>query len=131
MHDDAQHDASPQMPRRVLVADGDPNVRAALRLLLARQPDFRVVGESHTVDELMRDAAASQPAVILLDWELGDLHAGDHLADLRRVCPAAALIALSTHAEQRQRALAAGATAFVWKGEAPTQLLAALGTSRT
>jgi DNA-binding NarL/FixJ family response regulator len=123
---DAMLEGAPNRPCRVLIADGDPNVRAALRLLLARHPDFRVVGESHNLDALLRDTAASQPDVIVLDWELRDLHTGGHLARLRSLCPTAATIALSTRDEQRQPALAAGAAAFVCKGEPPAQLLLAL-----
>jgi DNA-binding NarL/FixJ family response regulator len=110
----------------VLVADGDPNVRAALRLLLARNPEFRVVGESQDASGLLRDAAIAEPELILLDWELPGLHAGGRLNELRRACPTVVLVALSTHDEQRARALEAGVSAFVGKGEAPTRLLAAL-----
>ncbi|MBV9354024.1 MAG: response regulator transcription factor [Chloroflexi bacterium] len=115
----------------MLVADGDPNVRAALRLLLARNPEFRVVGESRDMPDLLRDAATAEPDLILLDWELPGLHTGGRLAALRRSCPTALLVALSTHDEQRQRALDAGVCAFVSKSETPTRLLAALHAART
>ena len=110
----------------MLVADGDPNVRAALRFLLARDPAFRVVGSSHHLAELLESVAAAQPDLILLDWELPDLHAGANLAHLRNLCPEAAIIALSTRDEQRPRALEMGAAAFVGKREPPAQLLATL-----
>lgn len=113
-------------PCRVLVADDDPNVRAALRLLLARDPAFRVVGSHHRLADLLDAVAAAQPDLILLDWELADLHAGTNLADLRNLWPDAAIIALSTRDEQRPRALQGGVAAFVGKGEPPAQLLAAL-----
>ena len=113
-------------PRSVLVADGDPNVRAALRLLLARDPALRVVHESQDVTELLRDAAAVEPELVLLDWDLPGLLTSGAVAELRRLCPAAALIALSTRDEQRPRALAAGAAAFVGKSEPPARLVAVL-----
>jgi CheY-like chemotaxis protein len=115
----------------VLVADGDPNVRAALRLLLARNPEFRVVGESRDVPDLLRDAATVEPALILLDWELPGLHTGGRLAALRRSCPTAVLVALSTHDEQRPRALEAGVALFVGKSEPPARLLPALALAQT
>ena len=117
---------APSKPCRVLVADGDPNVRAALRLLLARDPTFRVVGSSHHLAELLEAVATAQPDLILLDWELPDLHAAANLSHLRDLCSQSAVIALSTRDEQRARALELGAAAFVGKREPPAQLLATL-----
>ncbi|MBV9322792.1 MAG: response regulator [Chloroflexi bacterium] len=117
---------APSRPCRVVVADGDPNVRAALRLLLARDPALRVVGSHHQLAELLEAVAAAQPDLILLDWELPDLHAAANLAHLRSLCPTAAIIALSTRDEQRARALELGAAGFVGKREPPAQLLAML-----
>ncbi|MBV9601583.1 MAG: response regulator [Chloroflexi bacterium] len=109
-----------------MVADGDPNVRAALRLLLARDPAFRVVGSSDHLGELLEAMATTQPHLILLDWELPDLHAAANLTHLRNLCSKAAVIALSTRDEQRARALELGAAGFVGKREPPAQLLAML-----
>jgi len=109
----------------VLVAVGDQHVRAALRLLLARDPAFRVVGDSQDVTELLRDAAAAEPELVLLDGDLPGLLTGGAVAELRRLCPAA-FIALSTRDEQRPRALAAGVAAFVGKSEPPARLLTVL-----
>jgi two-component system, NarL family, response regulator DesR len=110
----------------VLIADDEPHVGAALRLLLARQPAFRVVGWSPDLAALLDAAATHRPDVILLDWELPDLHADGALGQLRHACPDAALIALSTHDELRRPALLAGAAAFVCKTDTPAQVLAAL-----
>lgn len=110
------------MPCRVLIADSDASVRAALRLLLARQPDFRVVGESRDLEELLEQADTSQPDVILLDWELPGLRSDGHSAPL----PGPTSVVLSTRDEQRNRALASGAAAFVCKGESPSRLLETL-----
>jgi DNA-binding NarL/FixJ family response regulator len=116
----------PQKSFSVLVADSDPNVRAALRLLLARQPRFRVVAESQNAGELFHDSATLQPDLILLDWGLRGLDAPGHLRDLSRLSAEATIIALSTHDEVRQAALDLGATAFVSKSESPLQLLQVL-----
>ena len=108
--------------RRVLVADGDAVVRAALRLLLARNPLFRVVAESASVEELQRDTAGAEPDLILLDMDLRGLT----LDAMRQTCGITSTILLSTRDERRQAALDAGATAFVCKSESPQQLLAVL-----
>ncbi|MBV9171559.1 MAG: response regulator transcription factor [Chloroflexi bacterium] len=113
----------PQRSCHVLVAESNPDVRAALRLLMARHPELRVVGEAQNVDELLRDMQSLQPDIVLLDCELRGFVFGQHFAQLRGRC---AVVALSTHEEQRQLALDAGAAAFVSKTESPVQLLATL-----
>src|SRR5215471_10796256 len=94
-------------PCRVLLAESDPDVRAALRLLLERMPRFMLVGQSDNVHELLRDSALLQPQVILLDLKLRGLRLDDHLATLQRTSQGVATIALSTHDEHRQHALQA------------------------
>jgi DNA-binding NarL/FixJ family response regulator len=110
----------------VLVAEGDPNVRTALRVVLERMPRVRVVGQSENVDELLRDSAVLHPDVILVDLELHGMRADNHLAALRSSSHGAAMIALSTHDEMREPALHAGAMAFVCKRESPLRLLETL-----
>jgi DNA-binding NarL/FixJ family response regulator len=117
---------SERAPRRVMILDGDEDVRSALRLLLTHQPEFLVIGESDEPEVVLTEAAATQPDIIVLDWDLRALHRGDQLANLRRACPEARIVALSTRDEERQAALAAGLAAWVCKSEAPAQLLAAL-----
>jgi DNA-binding NarL/FixJ family response regulator len=111
---------------RVLIADGNPAVVAALRLLLARHPDFAVVGESTTVQDLLRQTVDVRPDVLVLDCELGDLDIETHLAQLRKLHGPVQIVALSTRDERRSQALDAGACVFVSKGESPRHLLETL-----
>jgi DNA-binding NarL/FixJ family response regulator len=111
---------------RVMIADGDPGVVAALRLLLTRHPDFDVVGESTTIQDLLRQTADIRPDVIVLDCELRDLDIHAHVAQLRLLHGDVGIVALSTRDERRSQALAAGASAFVSKGESPPYLLETL-----
>jgi DNA-binding NarL/FixJ family response regulator len=110
-------------PLRVLIADDDPRVRRALRALLAGEPDLAVAGEAAAAGEVLARARALGPTVILLDLRLP--RAADGLALL----PALAewpIVVLSVRGGLRAAALAAGAAAFVEKGEAPEAVLAAL-----
>lgn len=104
--------------KRVLIVDADSNVRAALRLLLARQANFRVIGEAHEAAGLQLSLA---PDVVLLDWQLRPL-----LETLRTKWSKAQVIVLSLRDEHRDDALAAGAQAFVSKCEAPGKVLETL-----
>ena len=123
---EAQYDTPSARPRRVLLAENDPDVRTALHLVLERKRGFLLVGQCQNACELLRDSAALRPDVILLDLELRGLHLDHDLAALQRVSHGAVTVALSTRDEQCQAALRAGATAFVCKGESPLKLLETL-----
>ena len=111
---------------RVLLADDQSKVRSALRLLLDQEPELSVVGEATEADELLAQVGTACPDIVLLDWELPGLSRHDLLSTLRARCPHLKVIALSGRPEARQAALAAGADAFVSKGDPPEQLLAAV-----
>ena len=111
---------------RVLLADDQSKVRSALRLLLEQEPELSVVGEAAEVEDLLAQVEATQPDLVLLDWELPGLRADDRLSALRTLCPRLKVIALSGRPEARRAALSAGADAFVSKGDPPEQLLAAV-----
>lgn len=114
------------MPMRILVADEEPKVRFALRVLLARRAGCEVVGETENAEELLIQAEAIHPDLILLGWELPGLKAADSLAALRVICPKIIVIALSGWPEARRAALTAGADVFVSKVDPPERLLKAI-----
>lgn len=119
---------------RVLLADDQSQVRSALRLLLEQEPELSIVGEVATAGELLTQIEETCPDVVLLDWELPGLRTADPstssgqrpLTALRTLCPHLLVIALSGRPEACQAALAAGADAFVSKGDPPERLLAAV-----
>jgi len=110
----------------ILIADDQPKVRFALRVLLSRQPGCEVVGEAVNAEDLLAQSEAACPDLVLLGWELPGLAAIDPLTALRQVCPDLVVIALSGWPEARRAALTAGADAFVSKSNPPEQLLAAI-----
>jgi len=111
---------------RVLLADDQSKVRSALRLLLEQQPGLSVVSEAAEAEDLLAQVEATQPDLVLLDWELPGLRTDDRLSTLRRLCPRLKVIALSGQLEARRAALTAGADGFVSKGDPPEQLLTTL-----
>jgi DNA-binding NarL/FixJ family response regulator len=126
---------------RVLVADDQATVRSALRWLLKEQPGFHVVGEVIKGEKLLDQAAAVQPDLVLLDWELCGLSpalnraAGQGrrrlLDSLHALKSRPKVIVLSSRPEMHQAALDAGADAFVSKGDPPARLLAILRATNT
>jgi len=109
---------------RILVADDQPRVKYAMRVLLETQPGVKVVGEAMDVQSLLAETKANRPDLVLLDWELPGLAMVDSLSALRQTCPDLRVVALSVRPEARQAALLAGVDAFVSKMEPPDRLLA-------
>ena len=108
---------------RILLADDEPNVRFALRVLLEQRAGYQVVGEVDDMGDLVAGIRTVCPDVVLLDWGFRDSEMDALLPVLRQHCPDLTVIVLSGRPEARQAALAAGADAFVSKTDQPEQLL--------
>ncbi len=111
---------------RILLADSQPKVRFALRVLLEHQAEFEIVGEIEDDKELLARTEAISPDLVLLHWRLNGSVAADVLPELRAVCPGLRVIVLSARPEAQEAALAAGADAFVSKVDPPERLMAAI-----
>jgi DNA-binding NarL/FixJ family response regulator len=111
---------------RILLADGQPRVRFAMRVLLERQPGVEVIGEAVDAEDLLTQVEMTCPDLVLLGWELPGLAPLDLLSALRKVGPGLLVIALSGRPEAHRAALGAGVDAFVSKGDPPERLLAAI-----
>lgn len=111
---------------RVLIADDQPSVRSALRLLVEQLPEATVVGDAADGAWLQVLLRTAQPDLLLLDWGLPKLAATSSLDTLRAACPKMAIIVLSGDLDARSHALAAGADAFVSKSDPPQQVVAVL-----
>ena len=111
---------------KILLADDNPEVRSALRLLLEQEPVSAMVIDVEDAQELRVHLNGDCPLVLLLDWELPGLQSGDILSLVRAHCPRMKVIALSSKYEARQAALSAGVDAFVSKAEPPEQILSTI-----
>ncbi len=108
---------------RILVADSDARVRLALHTLLKQEPGHFVVRESGDVGSLATQVRELRPDLVLLDWELPGRPAAALLLALHGLDYHPRIIVLSTRPESELDALAAGADAFVYKGDPPERLL--------
>lgn len=115
---------------RVLLADDQPALRSAVRLLLEQEPGVNIVAEVADTQTLLARTADLHPDLVLLDWELPGLN---HAAAARAVlnalyasCPNLQVVVFSGRPEANRHAMAAGASAFVSKADPPERLLAAL-----
>ena len=111
---------------RILIADDQPNVRSALRLLLEQVSNLEIVGEVADAASLLLLLATKQPDLLLLDWELPGLPA-DHLMRLLRFeQPHLQVLAMSSRPEAQQEAEFAGANGFMSKGDPPETVFTTL-----
>jgi DNA-binding NarL/FixJ family response regulator len=106
---------------RVLLADDDPHVRSALRLLLEDEGPVSIVAECSSGSGLVDAVVRSGAQVVLLDWDLPGLAPGE-LDRLRVAAPTCAVVALSGRPEHRREALSAGVE-FASKGDSPEGLI--------
>ena len=107
---------------RVYVADGKPEERSALRLLLL-DLKMNVVGEAADWATTLADAPDTRLDMLLVEWDLLPNSPTAALEILRKACPAALVIVLISHLDARQQAaLSAGADAFISKGETPERV---------
>jgi DNA-binding NarL/FixJ family response regulator len=108
---------------RILVADNDARVRLALHTLLGQEPGQVSIRESADIGSLGLQVREFRPDLVLLDWELPGRPAAALLLALHGLEHHPRIIVLSTRPESEVEALAAGADAFVCKGDPPEQLL--------
>jgi DNA-binding NarL/FixJ family response regulator len=111
---------------RVVVADDQPDVRSALRLMLEEKSGITQVTEVSTSQELLVRVKSNCPDLVLLDFELPGTRPEELLKSLRLLCPGIKIIALSSRPQMKQMALKYGADTFVCKSDPPEILLKAL-----
>lgn len=108
---------------RILIADDQPNVRYALRVLFKQRPDLVLVGEAMDAFELQAMLSTTNPGMLIVDWMLPGLVEIGSIAELQRCKGSLIVIALSGRPELGREALKAGANAFVSKIDPPDKLL--------
>ena len=111
---------------RIVIADRQVATRSALNMLLTPEEDVDIVGEAGDKEQLLSMVEATQPDVVLLDWELVGSATVGLLADLRALGTSLKVIALSGRSEAQQAAMGAGVDGFVSKGDSPVRLLTTL-----
>ncbi len=110
---------------RVLLADDEPKVLAALRLILEQLKEVEQVEEVTDAASLTNRLKEAPPDLLLVDLELPGLTSGTQLSDLRRYAPLKVIV-LSGRYQAPQMGLVSGADAFVSKCEPPDHLFATL-----
>ena len=114
--------------RRVLLVDDHAPTRTAIKALLeSLYPCVTVVSTASDSTTALRLISQAVPDIIVLDIQLGDEYGLDLLPAIARQ-PAIAVIVLSasSDAQDRRRAFAAGAVAYISKYSPAKELVTAI-----
>lgn len=113
---------------RILLVDDQPTVRQGLQMRMALESDLAVVGEAGNGEEALALVPALHPDVVLMDVAMPGIDGIEATRQLRALAPHSAVIMLSINdsAQNREKAAAAGATAFVCKEAPEADLLDAI-----
>lgn len=110
---------------RILIVDDHPLLHEGLDSIIQCQPDMVSVGAANSGCDAVRRFRECKPDVTLMDLQLPDMSGIDAMISIRSEFPEARVIILTTFAGdvEIQRALKAGARAYVLKSMPPSELL--------
>src|SRR5215470_7153461 len=113
------------MPITILSVDDHPVFREGLSAVLGSQPDMRLVAQAADAVEAIKEFRRLRPDVTLMDLRLAGSNGIDTLIAIRREFPEARIVMLTTADSdgEIQRALRAGASAYILKSMPKNELL--------
>lgn len=112
----------------VLIVDDHAIVRQGLKQILMESGEVMLVGEAEHGADAMRHVRAGGWDVVVLDISLPDRNGIEVLKQIKKEYPKIRVLMLSMHEEGlfAIRALKAGASGYITKQSAPSELMAAV-----
>ena len=110
-------------PIRVLIVDDQMRARKSLKALLSTWSRVSEIHEASNGQEAVQLVKELRPDIALLDVCMPQIDGLKAAVQIKALWPEVKVILLSIYPEYRAEALAAGADAFVSKGDAPDELL--------
>ncbi len=116
------------MKIHILLADDHTILRAGLKMMLNAQPDMEVIGEAHDGRQAVNEALRLQPDIVLMDITMPDINGIEATRQIKRMLPDVKVLVLTMHENDEYvfQALRAGASGYILKEAADTELITAL-----
>lgn len=116
----------PARPIRILSVEDHPVFREGLNTIITSQSDMQLVAQAANATEAINEFRLHRPDITLMDLRLPGTDGIDTLIAIRGEFPAARIVMLTTSDgdAEIQRALRAGAAAYVLKSMPKDELLA-------
>ncbi|MEO1477248.1 MAG: response regulator transcription factor [Bacteroidota bacterium] len=113
---------------RVLIADDHAVVRRGLAEIVNEALDLKVTGQAADGEELVGLLRGGQGDLVVMDLKMPGLDGLDLVKQLRHEFPTMPILVMSMHPEDQfaVRVLRAGATGYLTKNSAPTDLVRAV-----
>ena len=118
------------MPHRVFVVEDHPVTREGIRALLGQADDLEVVGEAASGPDCLALLGSARPDLVLVDVAIAGSDGIELTKQVRAMRPDLRVLVLSAYDEAvyAERAVRAGASGYLGKGEAGDRLLDAIRT---
>src|SRR3989442_6051939 len=112
----------------ILLVDDHSIVRQGLKALLEAETDLAIIAEAQSGREAVQLAAKLRPDIVLMDLAMPFLNGWEATRQILKAVPSTKIIVLSTYGDDKhiQRAIAAGAAAYLLKQTAAGDLVKAI-----
>lgn len=101
----------------IMLADDHPLLRQALRSVLDKQADFKIIAEANDGEEAVRLAVELVPNVVIMDIGMPKLNGLEATRQIKAKCPSIAILVLTVYddSEHILSILEAGAAGYLTK----------------
>jgi len=115
-------------PVRILIADDHEIVREGLRAMIQRQPGWEVCGDVSTGREVVAQAPALNPDIIVMDIGMPELNGLDATRQIKRALPNTEVLIFTANETEEivRNVFKAGAKAYLLKSDANQHLIPAI-----
>src|SRR5215203_5603381 len=115
---------------RIMLAEDHETVREGIKLLINSQPDMEVISEVGDGSAAVKEAQKLVPDIVVMDVSMPKLNGLKATKRLKTASPGIKILTLTRHTDDAylQQLIESGASGYVLKQSAPTELIRAIRT---
>lgn len=113
-----------------MLADDHETIREGIKLLVNSQVDMEVIGEANNGSVALKEVQKLSPDIVVMDISMPELNGLKATRKLKQICPNVKILTLTRHTDDAylQQLIQAGASGYVLKQSAPSELIRAIRT---